>query len=67
MSASVMQTMPGDKGKPLNMTTEMPTTTQPGDKGLESKKKKKNGSILTSLIGTTETSEISNPSLMGGY
>jgi hypothetical protein len=40
---------------------------EPGDKmKMSKKKKKKNPTIMTSVMGVTEDAEVSNPSLMGG-
>jgi hypothetical protein len=79
MGATVMKAIPGNQGestdKPMqgmNMASNlvksnMPETTQPGDKmKMSKKKKKKNPTIMTSVMGVTEDAEVSNPSLMGG-
>lgn len=75
MGATVMKAIPGNQGESTDQrlktkAVEMlePTTTQPGDEGKMSKKKKKKDkqTILTSTAGVTDEAEISNRSLMGG-
>ena len=77
-----MKAIPGNQGEStdkkmqgMNMASNLanqtfktqPSTTQPGDQGkMSKKKKKKNPTIMTSVMGVTEDAEVSNPSLMGG-
>ena len=82
MGATVMKAIPGNQGestdkKGMRLVSKMaqekligavqPSTTQPGYEGkMSKKKKKKNPTIMTSVMGVTEDAEVSNPSLMGG-
>lgn len=44
----------------------MPKTTQPGDEGKQSKKKGREGTILTSVMGVEEPASIGTKTLLGG-
>ncbi len=48
------------------LITDLPDTTQPGDLGKKSKKKGRDGTILTSVMGVEEPATISSPTLLGG-
>tara|TARA_R100000654_G_scaffold21117_1_gene42611 strand:- start:64 stop:363 length:300 start_codon:yes stop_codon:yes gene_type:complete len=57
----------GDIGLPVQ--SEEAETTQPGDEGKKSKKKKgtgKGGTILTSVTGVSGSPELGKPTLLGG-
>ena len=55
--------------KPNQITSFDAETTQPGDEGKKSKKKKgigKGGTILTSVTGVSGSPELAQPTLLGG-
>jgi len=51
---------------PTKKLASMPKTTQPGDEGKQSKKKGREGTILTSVMGVEEPASIGTKTLLGG-
>ncbi len=59
--------IPAKKIAPLpRLITDLPDSTQPGDEGKKSKKKGREGTILTSVMGVEEPASIGTKTLLGG-